>query len=381
MTDLAIINNSLPVFQNEKLNASVHKILAYSDKVVFHSNQVNNFAFAIALELKHIKDEELHKEAGFSNILEFASEIFGYQKTTTYYLLKLSEDFLVGEGEEVRSIFARDNQDFSVNQLRELTTLDVGKIEELVEAKEITPTMTIKEIRSAVRAKKKNESEKNSELKEIPDVGKTENSGIISDEENKEDSSGIKSESISSSLSGGEHELKFSSSLSSVSLSSLSSSSLSGEEHELKEESSENASINHQIAPGSTDSSSCTSSTQNVFAELSRLFDREFNDEPEEFPSVPYEFSFFDYREEKSVKRKLEEIRLDELVLDTNRLPRELKDYIELLQKEIKRLNHFDEVKSTRIKELEEENKRLKEENYKLAHPIKRKRGRPRKER
>ena len=53
---------------------------------------------------------------------------------------------------------------------------------------------------------------------------------------------------------------------------------------------------------------------------------------------------------------------------------------IELTKKEICRLNYFRTIESVRMEELEEEVKRLKEEIIRLT-PIKRKRGRPRKER
>lgn len=186
MNELVVMNNQPFAFRNEELVQSVNRIRAYS-------RSMEESSFQIALELKHIKDNELYKEDGYSNIIEFSSKVFGYRKTTTYYLLTMAENLLVSQGEEVRTIFARDNQDFSVNQLREMITLDIGTIEELVKSEKLVPNMSIKQIRKTVKSKKK---EKNLEVNQIPDVGKTENRGI-----NLESTIDITVSSISSSSS------------------------------------------------------------------------------------------------------------------------------------------------------------------------------------
>lgn len=111
---------------------------------------------------------------------------------------------------------------------------------------------------------------------------------------------------------------------------------------------------------------------------LSRaIIDNYINGEEEDYPLTPYEYRFYNYHKEKSETKRLAEIELDELV--DIRLPKELREYISLLNKEIKRLNHFRIIESARLEELDKENKRLKEENFKLAHLIRRGRGRPRK--
>ena len=325
----------IPVFQNEGLRVATKRIVEYIRGVGINY-------FKIAIQLKVVKDLELFKDDNFESVYDYAEKVFGYSKSSVVRMIKTAELYLEEDGSS--TIFLKEGKDFGISQLRELLSLPKSEVIDLVQEGKLTPEMTKDQIRVVVRAKK--------------------------NEENKEEEgSGIESESISSSLSGGEHELK-STSLSVVN--SLLSSSI--------ESSLELPSQSHQVAPESTETNLCTSSNQNVFSELSRFFDREFNDEViEEFPSVPYELSFFDYREERSVKRKLEEIELSELVLDVDRLPREIKDYIELMKKEIRRLNHFLEIESDARTKLEEENKRLKEENFRLKNPIRRKRGRPRK--
>ena len=350
------VNDEVSTFQNKELEQSVRKIKSYSDSLRFHSNQVSKFTFAIALELKHIKDNELYKEDGYSNIEEFARKVLNCGKATTYSLLKVADNFLIsGEEDRVGTIFAREDRDFSFNQLRELITLDVGKIEELVKSEKLYPEMTIKQVRQ-VRQAVQSEllKEEDEEIESSSDVGTEEKEGINSD---------ITADSISSSFI---------------------------EEHELKLESTENSSrVSDYQDTSETPSEGLQSFSDSSYQPISKS-DIDFmiaqlagdeESKEEEYPLSPYELTFFNCRSEQSESKKVEDIELSELVYSdiVGRLPSELKDYIELMKKEICRLNHFSNLKSARLEELSGEVERLKEENYRLAHPVKRGRGRPRK--
>ena len=347
------VNDEVSTFQNKELEQSVRKIKSYSDSLRFHSNQVSKFTFSIALELKHIKDNELYKEDGYSNIEEFTRKVLNCGKATTYSLLKVADNFLIsGEEDRVGTIFAREDRDFSFNQLRELITLNVGKIEELVKLEKLSPDMTIKQVRQ-VRQAVQSELLKEG-IKSSSDVGTEEKSDNISSEESDNLSAEIPSQTAQNAPESTEN-----------------SSVVSNYQNPLETPSEDNS---------SSDSSYQPISNNDIDFMIAQLAGDEESKE-EEYPLSPYELTFFNCRSEQSESKKVEDIELSELVYSdiVGRLPSELKDYIELMKKEICRLNHFSNLKSARLEELSGEVERLKEENYRLAHPVKRGRGRPRK--
>ena len=341
MHDLVLFNNVNQVtFKNKELEELVQRIIG-------HSSSIQESIFQIALELKYIKDYALYSEDGYKTIEDFAKKVLNYGKATTYSLLKIAENYLVWNEEnyEVKTIFAQGDRDFSVNQLREVISLDKSEVEELVESDKINPFMTVRQIREVV-AKAKVETEKKDnqinlfdsvDEKTSSDVGTEENQGINSSE---------------SSL--------------------LSSSEISSQ---IVENASETLSAGSLVSNYQSDNS-------DGLEVLSRLLDDDSMEE--EYPFTPYEFRFYNYRQEKSETKAIDQIELSELIDDSVVLPKELTEYISLLNKEIKRLNHFSRIESARLDELDkevtglkEDNTRLQEENDRLVHPAPKKRGRP----
>lgn len=124
--------------------------------------------YEVAMRLLVIKNEELYKEDGFTDIYDYTKKTFGYGKNMTYKMVKTAETLVEQKGEEYRSIICHDESDYSMSQLFELGTLAPKEVVELDADGAINPSMSTKEIREVVKdtkemMKKEAESEESTE--------------------------------------------------------------------------------------------------------------------------------------------------------------------------------------------------------------------------
>ena len=88
--------------------------------------------------LKHIKDEEMFREDGYTDIFELAMDKFNISQPTANRFMNICEEFSVNhDSPELDEKFV----DFSVSQLFEMLPMDEENREQ------ITPDMTVKQIR------------------------------------------------------------------------------------------------------------------------------------------------------------------------------------------------------------------------------------------
>ena len=313
--ELVVVNRLEGItFQNEYLAESVRKIIECSRNIIANH-------FQIAYELASIKKLELYKEDGYESVADFAEKVFGFSKTSTSLAIKVAERYLIDEGDQIATTFFDTGTDFSFNQLIETLPLSERRVNSLVFDKKLRPTMTVKQIRTLVQEEKKKGNNQSF------DIETEENRGI-----NLEiiDISASSSSSVQSDSSS-EHELKdvIASSISSVQ---------SGQE--LKEENRESISSSQgSMSLNSEKPQNAPESTSN-YQETSQSLSTGLQ-------------SFSDSSSEQELKQEKNKD-LEELIRG---VPKELREYILML---------------------EEENKKLREEIIRLT-PVKRKRGRPRK--
>lgn len=101
----------------------------------------------IAFSLYWIYDNDAYQAKGCDNIITFAKKEFGYQKSTCYSLMNVVEAF--AERDEAGKIvekFREEVKGFSVSKL----SLMVGLSSE--EIKELSPSMTVNEIKKYVKS-------------------------------------------------------------------------------------------------------------------------------------------------------------------------------------------------------------------------------------
>ena len=140
--------------------------------------------YEVAMRLLVIKNEELYKEDGFTDIYDYTKKTFGYGKNMTYKMVKTAETLVEQKGEEYRSIICHDESDYSMSQLFELGTLAPKEVVELDADGAINPSMSTKEIREVVKDTKemmKKESESEEEPTEEGEAEVEEGEAIVVD--------------------------------------------------------------------------------------------------------------------------------------------------------------------------------------------------------
>ena len=118
---------------------------------------------ATGFYLKHIRDNELYLEAGYKNVNEYAMDRFGLSASATSRYITRNTGFSRGGN----SPLIDDRfKDFSKSQLQEMLGMSDEQLEQ------VTPDMTVREIRSMARPKEVPyiEIPGQTELKDIPGV-------------------------------------------------------------------------------------------------------------------------------------------------------------------------------------------------------------------
>ena len=120
-----------------------YKNLTYSDaKTLLEEKLVNiKMSFiAAGYYMKYIRDNELYKEDGYQSIWEFAEANYGIQRTTASRWMAINDKFSKGGNSP---ILAEEYKDFEKSQLQEMLYLEDEQL------KQVTPDMTVKEIRES----------------------------------------------------------------------------------------------------------------------------------------------------------------------------------------------------------------------------------------
>lgn len=118
---------------------------------------------ATGFYLKHIRDNELYLEAGYKNINEYAMDRFGLSASATSRYITRNTRFSRGGNSP---IIDDRFKDFSKSQLQEMLGMSDEQLEQ------VTPDMTVREIRNMARPKEIPyiEIPGQTELKDIPGV-------------------------------------------------------------------------------------------------------------------------------------------------------------------------------------------------------------------
>ena len=99
---------------------------------------------AIGYYLKHIRDRQLYREAGYESIWDYASDRFGLSKSTTSRYISRNDKFSKGGNSPVLD---SHYQDFGKAQLQEMLSLNPEQLEQ------VTPDMTVAQIREMRKPK------------------------------------------------------------------------------------------------------------------------------------------------------------------------------------------------------------------------------------
>lgn len=100
----------------------------------------------IGCQLMQVRDRELYKDGGYDSVWDFAEKEFGIQRSTASRWMKMCQKFSVDGSSPV---LKDEYKDFGKSQLQEMLYLEDEQLEE------VTPSMTVKEIRDLRKPEKK----------------------------------------------------------------------------------------------------------------------------------------------------------------------------------------------------------------------------------
>lgn len=99
----------------------------------------------IGCQLMQVRDRELYKDGGYDSVWAFAEQEFGIQRSTASRWMKMCQKFSVDGSSPV---LKDEYKDFGKSQLQEMLYLEDEQLEE------VTPGMTVKEIRDLRKPEK-----------------------------------------------------------------------------------------------------------------------------------------------------------------------------------------------------------------------------------
>ena len=151
-----------PVFSNKELERAT-RLLMECD------SQVRTRQFDIASILGRIESQKLYQDDGFANTAEYAMQTFGMQKTLAYELIDIGVNYtrevknakgkVIGHCSNLVPPANPEQLDFPVldftpNKIGKMKVLGREKVLELIQAGDLTPRMTFKEIADVVKLHK-----------------------------------------------------------------------------------------------------------------------------------------------------------------------------------------------------------------------------------
>lgn len=104
----------------------------------------------IAIALSKIDESKCYEMDGFSSVHDYAKQVLGINKSTSYAFLKIGREYV--DSKSLESVLKHDEgNDYSISQLQVILPLkSVDTAKELAESNYINPDMSVKEIKEAV---------------------------------------------------------------------------------------------------------------------------------------------------------------------------------------------------------------------------------------
>ena len=128
----------------------------YTIKIRNCGENIRKNYIKIAYLLNKVDTTECYIEDGFVNTQDYARHILGIQRTACYNLLRIGKDYINEDG--TCTILKCDDSDFGVSQIQALLPLGIEESKTLVETGEITPEMSVRQIKKIVSDKSENDA-------------------------------------------------------------------------------------------------------------------------------------------------------------------------------------------------------------------------------
>ena len=121
----------------------------YTTKLKTCGDNIRKNYIKISFLLNEIDNSECYLDDGFESVQDYASKVLNIQKTTCYNLLKIAKEFINEEG--TRTVLTESGSDYGVSQLQILLSLGVEKAKELHDNETISPSMSVRQLKNAIK--------------------------------------------------------------------------------------------------------------------------------------------------------------------------------------------------------------------------------------
>lgn len=110
-------------------------------------------AYEIAALITKVENDDLYAGDGFDDICDYSKRCFGFEKTTTYNLLKIGRFFIEEtENGDIKTVLTHiDDKDFTVSQVIKMLPLGIDRAKELTNDGVITSDMSCRQIEKVVK--------------------------------------------------------------------------------------------------------------------------------------------------------------------------------------------------------------------------------------
>lgn len=143
-------------------NITNKDLKSYTTKLKNCGDNIRKNYIKISFLLNEIEKTECYLDDGFESTTDYASKVLNIQKTTTYNLLKIGKDFISETGD--RTVLTEKGNDYGVSQLQALLPIGVEKAKELHDDGIISPDMSVRQIKQAIKTDEPEEDDTDEEV-------------------------------------------------------------------------------------------------------------------------------------------------------------------------------------------------------------------------
>lgn len=110
-------------------------------------------AYEIAALITKVENDDLYAGDGFNDICDYSKRCFGFEKTTTYNLLKIGRFFIEEtENGDIKTVLTHiKDKDYTVSQVIKMLPLGIDRAKELTNDGVITSDMSCRQIEKVVK--------------------------------------------------------------------------------------------------------------------------------------------------------------------------------------------------------------------------------------
>ena len=156
MNELTIMNQTCPIYKSAELNKATRKIFGAA-------TEIKSRYFEIAATIAAVAAAKSYEDDGFADVHAWTNAAFGIKKTTSYDMVRIGRDYIRQQLANGRvkgyetNLVPDGAPNFTSGQIVPLLPLGREKAGELVDGGEVTPDMSIREIKKVVKAIKESE--------------------------------------------------------------------------------------------------------------------------------------------------------------------------------------------------------------------------------